>query len=118
LEPFSFIVTLLIFAVIEGVQRAFELAEPFGYQMKVYRGGFYRDVAQKMLDGIEIGSLVQQVGGKAVTKGMYSRAFGQSGFFCDGKGLIDCPITHMPFRVLAGEEPLVRPICLPVFPLK
>jgi len=59
LEQFLFIVTLHILVVIEGIERAFELAEPFGYQMKVYRGGLYRDVAEKMFDGIKIGSLVE-----------------------------------------------------------
>lgn len=81
LEQFLFIVTPYIFVVIESIERAFELAEPFGYQMKVYRGGFDGDMAEKVFDGIKIGSLVEQMCSKAVAKGVYSRALGQSGFF-------------------------------------
>ena len=76
LEQFLFIVTLLIYVVIESIQRAYELAKAFGYQMKVYRSSLDGDMAEKVLDGVEIGSMVEQVCSEAVPKRMYPRAFG------------------------------------------
>ena len=42
---------------------------------------FYGGVAKESADRIQISSLVERVGGKAMTEGMNAAGFGYAGFF-------------------------------------
>jgi hypothetical protein len=51
-----FIVALLVF--IKSIKRAFELSEPFRYEVKIYDCGFYGGMAKESFNGKKISSLV------------------------------------------------------------
>jgi hypothetical protein len=49
--------------------------------VQIAKRGVYRGVTQEPFNGIQIRSLVEEVGGKGVTEGMNTAAFGYAGFF-------------------------------------
>jgi hypothetical protein len=49
--------------------------------MEIYYRGTYRFMAQESADCIKVGSLVKQVGRKAVAKGVNAAGFCYTGFF-------------------------------------
>ena len=64
----------------KSIKRAFEFGETFRYEMKIYDCGFYGWMPKEPFNGIKVSSLIQQVGGKAVTQGM-DATFVYAGFF-------------------------------------
>lgn len=67
--------------MVDDVKRAFEFCKSLWDNMKIDCGGVYRLVAEKTADCIEVGSLIEKVGGKTVPKTMNSAGFGYAGFF-------------------------------------
>jgi hypothetical protein len=63
------------------IQRAFKLDKPFGDDVKVYGGCFYRCVPEEFADRIKIRSSVKAVGRKGVTKTVDTAGFRYAGFF-------------------------------------
>jgi hypothetical protein len=51
-----FIIALLI--IKKSIERAFELSEPFRYEVKIYKGAFYGCMPKQSFNGINISSLV------------------------------------------------------------
>ena len=49
--------------------------------MKVDEGSLQGCMAEKSFDGIQVGALVEQVGGKGVAEGVNAALFGYAGFF-------------------------------------
>ena len=77
--------------VIKTVKRAFELGEPLGDKVKIYDCGFYGGVSEKPFDGVNISSLVQQMGCPAksgMTQRMDAAAFVYAGFFLAVKNIM------------------------------
>jgi len=67
------LLALLFF--IKTVKRAFELGKPLGDEMKIYDCGFYGGMSEESFDSVNISSLVQQMGCKAMTQRMDAAAF-------------------------------------------
>ena len=68
---------------IKTVKRAFELGEPLGDEVKIYDCGLYGGVPEEPFDGVNISSLVQQVGCPAksgMTERMDAPVFVYAGF--------------------------------------
>jgi len=70
---------LLVF--IKNVKRAFDFGNPLLNEVQVDQGSLYGCMAEKSFDGIQVGALVEQVGGKGVAEGMNAALFGYAGFF-------------------------------------
>lgn len=58
------------------------LAQMAAVQMHVDFGGADVFVAEHGLDGAEVGSALEQMGGKAVAEGVGADVFGDAGLFC------------------------------------
>jgi hypothetical protein len=63
------------------IQRAFKLDKPFGDDVKVYGGCFYRCMSEEFADRIKIGSSVKGVGRKGVTEAVDTAGSRYAGFF-------------------------------------
>jgi hypothetical protein len=74
-----FIVTPIVFK--KDIKRAFELGEAFGNEVKINGCGFYGGMAKEPFNGVNISTLVKQMGSKAVPKRMDPGAFFYTGFF-------------------------------------
>jgi hypothetical protein len=72
---------LLFFIIIKKIKRAFEFAHTFRYEVKIYEGTFYGCMPKEAFEGINISSIIQQMGGEGVAKRMDAAAFGYTGFF-------------------------------------
>ena len=77
-ESASFVTLLLKF---EFIERAYEFGKSLWYDMKIYCRGIYRLMPKETTDCVKIGSLVKEVGCKAVTEAVDAAGVGYAGFF-------------------------------------
>jgi hypothetical protein len=63
------------------IQRTFKLDKPFGDDVKIYGGCFYRCMPEEFADRIKIRSPVKRVGGKGVTQSVDTAGSRYAGFF-------------------------------------
>ena len=63
------------------IQRAFKLDKPFGDDVKVYGGCFYRCMPEEFADRIKISPSVKGVGRKGVTEAVNAAGSRYAGFF-------------------------------------
>ena len=81
------------------IQRASDGQSSFVEDVGVNHGGADVLVAQEVLDGSDVIPVLQQVCGKAVTKGVAGDWFDDTGYF---SGIIDCTVKGFVMKVMAA----------------
>lgn len=99
------------------IKGACEPGVALGQEVEIDGGRFYGRMAKKLLEGVEVRTMVEHMGGKGMPEDMQPPSSDNTGFlFCPHKDLMNSSRADMVIAAPSREQPFAGLISMPVFP--